>query len=277
MGAPAGESQQQVHFFNGRWRRATPENPYIAYHEGSVHAVKIDVPYALSINEVTYDEWMACVVDGGCNGYIPDPTELVMLTDGTIHEVVADGLHPVMRVSFDDALTYVAWLNRKLNQDLYRLPTEAEWEYAARAGTQTPFAQGDWVAPDQVNFNGTMTAENLEMPDLGYVERWMSVPVHRLDAANEWGFRHMSGNVAELTMSCWANRHVGLNTQSAYIALAMSESDCMYVVGKGGASSELMDGSRLGTRTKSDRTLRLQIIGFRVLRTIPSPSAEQSK
>ncbi len=269
MGAPEGESQQQVHFSNGSWQRVTPENPYIAYHEGPVHRVEIDVPFAMGVNEVTFEEWMACVADGGCNGYIPDPTELVLLDDGQIHEAEAVGRHPVRRVSFVDALSYLSWLNQKLGVNAYRLPTEAEWEYAARAGTQTAFAQGDWVTPDQVNFNGETTAENLNIPDLGYVSRWMPVPVDRLDAANLWGLRHMSGNIGEMTMSCWSPRHLGLATSSAYLEAAEGAASCAYNMRKGGDYGLLMDGSRLGARTKFGRETRVKMLGFRVVQQLP--------
>ncbi|MDX8351155.1 formylglycine-generating enzyme family protein [Cognatiyoonia sp. IB215182] len=268
MGAPEREARQQFHFFDGEWQRANEENPYIAYHEGPVHRVEIDVPYALGVNEVTYDEWMACVDDGGCNGYVPDPTARVLLDDGSIHKVDAVGRHPVMRVSIEDASAYVTWLNEKLGIDVYRLPTEAEWEYAARAGTQTPFAQGDWVTPEQVNFNGKATAENLDIPDLGYVQRWMTVPVDALDAANAWGFQHMSGNLREVVSSCWSNRHKGWARSSDYLDEVTGEMSCRFRISKGGSFNLLMDQSRVAVRVRIATDVRLPMIGFRVARDL---------
>ncbi len=268
MGAPEGESRQQFHFFDGQWQRATEESPYIAYHEGPVHRVEIDMPYALGVNEVTYEEWMACVTDGGCNGYVPDPTARVLLHDGSVHKVDAVGRHPVMRVSYEDALEYVAWLNEKLDINTYRLPTEAEWEYAARAGTQTPFAQGDWVTPEQVNFNGKATAENLDIPELGYLHRWMTVPVDELDAANGWGFRHMSGNLREVVSSCWSDQHKGWARSSEYLSEVNDEDPCAFRVSKGGSYGLSMDQSRLAVRTTIATDVRLPMIGFRVARDL---------
>src|SRR5690606_27643739 len=110
--------------------------------------------------------------------------------------------HPVINVSYLDSLEYVAWLNGQVGAEVYRLPTEAEWEYAARAGTETPFAQGDELTAEQANFSRS-ASENLRGEPMPWLlDRYMPVPVNELGAANAWGVRHMSGNVVELTLSC---------------------------------------------------------------------------
>ena len=173
--------------------------------------------------------------------------------------------HPVINVSYLDALEYVAWLNGRVGDDLYHLPTEAEWEYAARAGTQTQFAQGDELTADQANFSrgATENVRKIEMPHL--TNRGRPVPVHELDAANAWGLRHMSGNVSEVTQSCWTQKHIGLANDSAYLRLAQSQSNCRRVA-KGGAFNFAMDGVRPAARTRPPETHRRDYFGFRIIR-----------
>ena len=72
MGAPDGEFRRVVYYKDGAIRLATADNPYVPKNEGPQHKVTINIPIAMGRNEVTYSEWMACVQDGGCNGYIPD-------------------------------------------------------------------------------------------------------------------------------------------------------------------------------------------------------------
>lgn len=271
MGAPEGESKLKIFWYEGAFRHATEDHPYIAWQEGPVHWVQIDIPIAMGRNEVTYDEWMACVDDGGCSGHIPDPEVFFPVNRGLPRSMMSTGSHPVINVSYNDALNYTAWLNTKVGVDVYRLPTEAEWEYAARAGTQTPFAQGEEVTTDQVNYNGAGTAElfNLDRPDL--VVRWVPVPVEALNAANSWGLRHMSGNVAEITMSCWSDRHEDWMLSSTYLTQAYADTRCRRVT-RGGIYTSQMDQVRVAVRGSIRTNVRLRGAGFRVLREMPTPN-----
>ena len=90
--------------------------------------------------ETTFSQWDACVADGGCNGYEPEDRGW------------GRGNQPLINVSWHDAQNYVDWLNSKSDGAPYRLPSEAEWEYAARAGTTTRFAFGSELTEDQANF-----------------------------------------------------------------------------------------------------------------------------
>jgi formylglycine-generating enzyme required for sulfatase activity len=275
MGGPPGESRLNIHWEAGNIRRVTPDDPYIAHHEGPLHTVTIDLPIAMGRNEVTYGEWNACVDDGGCGGYrLPDHM-LAGRRDGPPERVELTDRHPVLQVSYNDMQLYLAWLNSRVGADVYRLPTEAEWEYAARAGAQTPFAQGEEITTDQANFGGISTAEMLgeDRPDL--VSRGHPVPVDELDAANAWGLRHMSGNLIEQTMSCWTERHMGWPRSSNYLEMAQGQS-CRRVT-KGGAYAAAMDFARPAVRGSGGEVRRSNITGFRVVRDLGQIAEYQHK
>ena len=108
-------------------------------HEKPVHTVTIGRPFAVGKYEVTFAEWDACVSAGGCNGYRPDA------------EGWGRGNRPVINVSWEDAQKYVAWISRKTGKR-YRLPSEAEWEYAARAWTTTAYWWGNAASHAYANY-----------------------------------------------------------------------------------------------------------------------------
>lgn len=293
MGAPNDEFRRIVYWRDGAVRLATEEAPYVPENEGPQHKVVVDIPIAMGKNEVTYAEWMACVDDGGCNGYVPDNRIGSVGTDDAILRTLTDarfkdlpsnkamlaalgandflrigGNYPVMRKSYNDAQAYVAWLNRKLDTDAYRLPSEAEWEYAARAGTTARFAQGFEPSPGQVNISGVSTAMVLhaDRPDL-YDLGW-PVPVDELDAANVWGLRHMSGNAGEITLSCYSVRYTGWSSTSMWLAKSFDEG-CEAHTERGGSYGSPMDGARVASRLEIDADIeRAQTTGFRIVKEL---------
>jgi len=99
--------------------------------------------------------------------------------------------HPVLHVSWNDAVAYCKWISKKTG-DAFRLPTEAEWEYACRAGTTTPFHTGDNLTTGQANYNGNYPYTNNQKG----VYRENTVKVDEF-APNAWGLYHMHGNVWE--------------------------------------------------------------------------------
>jgi formylglycine-generating enzyme required for sulfatase activity len=158
--------------------------------EGPVRVVTLAAPLAVGRTEVTFEEWDACVTDGAC---VHRPNDMGW----------GRGAQPVVNVSYSDALSFVAWLARKTGKP-YRLLSEAEWEYAARAGTA-----GDYVAEasskDLCRFANGAGAEsaydwrNRSCAD-GYADR--PAPVGSF-AANGFGLFDMTGNVWEWTADCW--------------------------------------------------------------------------
>ena len=134
--------------------------------------IRIPGPFAIGTHEVTFAEWNACADDGGCNAYRPPD-------DGADR---AD--HPVTGVSWLDAQAYAEWLTAKSGRR-YRLPSEAEWEYAARAGQTGRWTFGDAWTPGHFNYASAGTR-----------------PVGTY-APNAWGLRDVLGNVWEWTLDCW--------------------------------------------------------------------------
>lgn len=266
MGAIEGESRNPFDFYgeDATMRVRGPDEINIIPHEHPRHRVEIDIAYAMGRNEVTHAEWMHCVEGGGCS-HVPD--HRVLTPQG--YELLGPD-HPVVDVSYLDALEYASWLNGVVGADIYRLPTEAEWEYAARAGTQTRFAQGNELTADQANFSRAST-EHLRqrqrpngMPEL--VNRWQPVEVGELDAQNAWGLRHMSGNVLEHTQSCWSERHLSVGQASAYLAISKAHQACDRTVAKGGDFTTAMDGLRLAARSAPTEDYRRSFLGFRLIR-----------
>ena len=109
------------------------------------HDVTVAAPLAVGKFEVTFDEWEACALEGGCGGLRPQDSGW------------GRGRHPVIYVSWDDAKAYVEWLRQTTGKP-YRLLSEAEWEFAARGGTTTRYAMGDGITTAQANFDASSAA-----------------------------------------------------------------------------------------------------------------------
>jgi formylglycine-generating enzyme required for sulfatase activity len=146
--------------------------------------VSIAKPFAVGRFSLTFDEWDACVADGGCGGYVPGD------------EGWGRGKRPVINIHAENAKAYVEWLSRKTGKN-YRLPSEAEWEYAARAGTTTAFSFGDTITDKQANFDASSS---------GGQNRMQTVPVGSFPP-NAYGLHDMHGNAWEWVADCWNDEY----------------------------------------------------------------------
>lgn len=212
---------------------------------------------------MTYRQWMACLRDGGCGGYVP-PDRIAGPNSPWV-----GGDHPVVRVSYLDAQAYVAWLNSALKTEAYRLPTEAEREYAARAGSTSRFAQGDELTAGQANFSRQATEFQTLADWSDLVDRKTVVPVTDLDAANAWGLRHMSGNAREITRSCYSDRYAEWPTSSRW--LEESRRSCTERTSRGGGFSSPLDNLRAAWRISRAEDVRFYWEGFRIVKELGSP------
>ncbi len=169
-------------------------------NEGPQHGVTFTNAFAVGRYAVTFDEWDACVADGGCNGYRPDDNGW------------GRGRRPVINVSWDDAKAYLAWLSRKTGEP-YRLPSEAEREYVTRAGTTAPYWWGSTISKSQATYDGTQT-----------------MPVDSF-APNPWGVYQVHGNIWEWTEDCWNNSYSAAPGDGS----AWKAGDCKSRVVRGGS------------------------------------------
>ncbi len=213
-----------------------PDEPARLISEGPVVDIAISQPFAMGASEVTFAQWRACIDEGGCKGYAP------------YDHGWGRGDRPVLGVSFEDAQSYAAWLSEKTGR-AYRLPSEAEWEYAARAGSTTPFSFGYTVSTDQANFNG-------EHPYGGSVDvnRARSTRVASF-GPNPFGLFDMHGNVWEWTADCWTESHGDGGA-----------GDCSMRVLKGGAWNTGGWRLRSAHRIGKNPTAREYDNGFRLAR-----------
>jgi formylglycine-generating enzyme required for sulfatase activity len=214
--------------------------------EGPQHEVCVE-SFEIGRYEVTFADWDACVADGGCASRPDD-------------EGWGRGRRPVVNVSWQDAREYVRWLNAKGGQSGYRLPSEAEWEYAARAGTTTPFATGECISTDQANFDGTF--EYGDCPPPTQVDLHQSQPVGSYDP-NPWGLYDMHGNVNELTADCWNDGYVGAPTDGS----AWEDGNCTRRVLRGGSWHGYPGYLRSAYRCRSGPAFGHRTIGFRLARS----------
>jgi formylglycine-generating enzyme required for sulfatase activity len=208
------------------------------------HRVTIANPFAVSKFEITFDEWDACTEAGGCRGYRPDD------------EGWGRGKHPVMNISWEDAKAYVDWLSRRTGRP-YRLLSEAEWEYAARAGTTTPYSYGDTLSPGAANYDGS--ADGSGPSD---VNRQSTMPVGSFPA-NGFALHDMPGNVSEWVEDCWHDEYTARHPTDGS---AWLEGNCNGRVVRGGSWEDSPVELRSAARTGGDKTDRFYTDGLRIAR-----------
>lgn len=176
------------------------------------------------------------------------------------------GDYPVINVRMDDIKLYLAWLSAETGHT-YRLPTEAEWEYAARAGTTTPFYQGDDVSCKDVHFNPLFPYKEMQEKRRWYLPRCFPSPkasevgIHN---PNAWGLHDMHGNVWEFTSSHWTSSHLYANRDGSPSASA----DPYWYVTKGGSWFDPATLARSAARKKRYLDEMDTNLGFRVVREL---------
>ena len=199
------------------------------------HQVTITNPLAVGVFEVMFEEWDACVRAGGCNGFRPSD------------ENWGRGNRPVINVSWNDTQTYLQWLSERTGNH-YRLLSESEWEYVARAGTKTPFHFGKNISTHQANFQG-------------HLSRGKTMPVGTFPR-NRFGLYDIHGNVLEWTKDCWNSSYHGASSNGS----ALEHGDCRFRVVRGGSWKTKSVSLRSANRGRITSGVRHYGVGFRVAR-----------
>ncbi len=209
-------------------------------YERPSRQVTITRPFAMGVYEVTFDEWQACFFDGAC-AQVPDDHKW------------GKGRRPVMNITWFDTQTYLAWLSKKTGHN-YRLPTEAEWEFAARGGTTTEFWWGDEVGENLANCRDCKSPWSKKG----------SAPVGSFKP-NPFGLYDVHGNEWEWLQDCWNPSHRGAPSDGS----ARLDGDCQFRVIRSGSWYYFSKNMRSAWRFKNDARVKSYGIGMRVLRELP--------
>lgn len=205
--------------------------------ESPQHETAIASAFAISKSEVTFEQWDACVAAGECP---------------LASEAWGRGEMPVINVSWNHAKQYVAWLSRITGKD-YRLLTEAEWEYAARAGSNTRYSWGDDPGIGNANCDGCGSAWILQTAPVGSFR------------PNAFGLFDMHGNVWEWVEDIWHDSYEGAPVDgSAWLQGA----DTSFRVIRGGSWHNEPELVRTAVRFKRHSKVQFDTLGFRVARTM---------
>ncbi|MBO9604106.1 MAG: SUMF1/EgtB/PvdO family nonheme iron enzyme [Novosphingobium sp.] len=213
MGAPADADAQQ----------GKPQ------HQVTIRA------FRLGATEVTFDQYDA----------FANATKRPLPQD----DGLGRGARPVINIDRGDMLAYIDWLNRTSGHTGYRLPSEAEWEYAARAGTTTDFYWGNEPDPDKAN-----TRTNKGSDHFAFTSPARTFP------ANPWGFYDMAGNVWEMTADCLFADYAGAPVDGS----PHVEPGCAIHMVRGGDYSSSKRGQKPTARAAAGDHFRSGSLGFRV-------------
>jgi formylglycine-generating enzyme required for sulfatase activity len=259
----------------GDFMMGSPEHePGRLEFEGPLHKVSFPTAFAVARDATTRDQFKAFV---DATGYRFGETCQTQSDTGWVEKQGSflappgfeqGGDHPAVCVSWEDANAYARWLSESTGKR-YRLPTEAEREYVARAGTTTPYWWGSGVTPEQANFDtrprpsssGGAAPTDRQANAGGAPGR--TVPVHK-GPANPWGLRHVHGNVAEWVQDCWDPDY----RRAPADGTALLGGDCSQRVLRGGAWSSWPEDIRAAYREMSPPADRFATVGFRVARSL---------
>lgn len=237
----------------GQFLMGSPSEEYGRYaNEGPQHLVKMKA-FQMSQHVITQGQWKAVM------GELP--TELEGLG-----EMFKGDLLPVVMVRWQDAIRFIEKLKKITNDDTFHLPSEAEWEYAARAGTTTPFHFGDQINSNIVNYDGQFPYRDGEVG----IYRGHPVPVGSLGIPNAWELYDVHGNVLEWCEDEWHDDYGGGQAPldgTAWTTSSNSEASLRIVRGGSWFSSAVF--CRSADRNRRAPGDRYDCVGFRLSRTLP--------
>ncbi len=235
-----GRGPEMVIIPSGQFRMGCVSGQDCQEDEFPVHEVTIPEAIAVSKYQVTFADWDQCVAGDGCNGHRPDDANW------------SRGNRPVVNVSWRDVKAYVSWLSNETGET-YRLLSESEWEYAARAGSETAYSWGNNIGTNRAHCNSCRS-------------QWgegRAVPVGSFPA-NAFGLHDMHGNVWEWVEDCWNASYARAPSEgSAWLA-----GNCDRRVLRGGGWNARPSMLRGAFRSALPTNFRSNSNGFRVARTL---------
>lgn len=206
--------------------------------EQPVHHISIGKNFAIGRRDVTFAEWDRCVAASGCKFSPPD-------------QGWGRGNRPVTDVSWNDAKEFLGWLSKTTGKS-YRLPTEAEWEYAARGGSTTSYWWGKDVGTGHAQCAECGASDNEKTDPVGSFR------------PNAFGLYDTAGNAAEWVEDCWnPSYRAAPNDGSAW-----TNGDCSLRVLRGGSFADKASAVRSSARFRYDQDVRYYANGFRVARDL---------
>ena len=234
----------------GRFTMGSLNDAFRDRNQTPAHEVSIARPFAVGRFEITFDQWDACRRARGCARYNPSD------------EKWGRGRRPVIRVSWQDAITYVEWLKHTTGKP-YRLLSEAEWEYVARAGTKTLFSTGDTLTTYQANFDGRRSYNSGPKGD--YLAQTREVGKYK---PNPFGVFDMHGNVTEWLSDCWHKTYEGAPTDGTSWRRPPRSHRCHRRSVRGGSWFRGARYLRSSARGSLAPHIRSHEVGFRVARDL---------
>ena len=234
----------------GSFLMGSPDaEPQRGNDEGPQRQVTISRVLAVAKFPVTFEEWDFCRSHGGCAGVFPNDSNW------------GRGRHPVVNVSWEEAKAYLTWLSTFTGKT-YRLLSEAEREYIARAGTVTPFSWGNSISWRQANYDASKKYAD-EQPGLFRQE---TSPVDSFEP-NPWGFYQVHGNTWDWVEDCYHDSYEGSPPSNGS---AWTVGDCSRRVLRGGSWASQPRNLRSAARWKLPIDTHEPYYGFRVARTCDS-------
>ena len=232
---------EMVRISPGKFLMGSPENEswWRSSHEGPQHEVTIAYAFEISKYEITFDEY----------------DHFAKATSRSLPDDSGWGRdkRAVINVSFNDAQAYVQWLSQQTRKK-YRLPTEAEWEYAARAGTQTAYWWGNDIGENNTNCRNCVSEWNREgSPPIGSFK------------PNAFGLHDSAGGVLEWTQDCWHENYSNAPVDGSAWQKA-NGGDCSLRVFRGGAWYIISPSLRSAVRGRTKNTNATNGLGFRIAR-----------
>lgn len=229
-----------AHIKPGMFTMGSPSDEWDADETETRHNVSLTRGFYMQTTEVTQEQWESVM------GYNP-----------SIRKNCDEC--PVENVSWDDAREFIKMLNQMENTSKYRLPTEAEWEYACRAGSATPFSFGRCLFTEQANYNG-----DFPLPDCPKGENRRKTVSVKSFPSNGWGLHDMHGNVWEWCQDTYSD--------NAYLELPRDDpeftGDGLDRVIRGGSWANEARSSRSAHRCWEEQNRKSLSIGFRLVRDL---------